>query len=98
MELDAIGVPVPRPRFLPHPKYSTALTNTARPSPVVSVSGRVQRGCWVRSMWRSGWGIRPNTRPVASQRPATLAIEPFGLSGNGRRPSASGDVASDSGR
>ena len=47
-----------------------------RPGP-----SRVHRGWWYGSTNRSGWGIRPKTRPVSSQTPAAATGEPFGLAG-----------------
>ena len=44
-------------------------------------SQRVQRGWWIGSTNRSGWGIRPKIRPVGSQTPATAPAEPLGLAG-----------------
>ncbi len=38
-----------------------------------------QEGCCVASMNRSGCGISPKTRPVASHTPATSASDPLGL-------------------
>ena len=43
---------------------------------------RVQRGWCQGRMFRSGCGIRPKTRPVGSQTPATPSAEPLGLAGN----------------
>ncbi len=59
----------------------TALRKIRRPSASRSRPRRVQRGWWSGSTKRSGWGIRPKTRPVGSQRPATAPGEPPGLAG-----------------
>ena len=69
--------------FVDQRKYSTALRNTRSPSPGSRPSPRVQRGCCVGSMCRSGCGIRPQTRPVASHMPATSADRAVGIVGIG---------------
>ena len=38
----------------PYEKYFTAFSNTFQPSPRSRAGSRVQRGCCVGSMWRSG--------------------------------------------
>ena len=47
---------------------------------ISSLSKRVQVGCCVQRKYRSGWGIKPNTNPLASQIPITSPTEPLGLS------------------
>src|SRR6185437_7282776 len=64
-----------------HRKTLTALRNKASPSPSWASPSRVQRGCCVGRTWRSGCGIKPSTRPVASHNPATAPCEPLGLRG-----------------
>ena len=63
-----------------HLKNATAFSKIASPSPRWCCL-RVQRGCCVGSMCRSGCGIRPKTRPVSSHRPATFNWAPFGFAG-----------------
>src|SRR5947207_15376654 len=67
-----------------HLKNSTALRNNRSPSPSEANPSRVHCGCCVGNTCRSGCGIRPNTRPDASQTPATSPCEPFGFTGKGR--------------
>ena len=59
----------------------TAFRKMRNPSPYSLAPCRVQRGCWVPRIWRSGWGIRAKMRPEASLIPAILSTEPLGLWG-----------------
>ena len=59
----------------------TARRKNRRPSPSACRPRRVQRGSCSGRQWRSGWGIRPMTRPLGSQMPAMSSTEPFGFQG-----------------
>ena len=58
----------------------TPFSSSSRPSARAGML-RVQRGWLTGSRNASGCGISPNTRPLASHRPAAAAVEPLGFSG-----------------
>ena len=60
-------------------------SNIFAPSPnSLFLVKRVQKGCCSNKKWRSGWGIKPKTRPVVSQMPAISSVAPLGFSGYDR--------------
>src|SRR6185295_8332141 len=82
------GSPRERHKFLF--TNSNALWKNLRPSGRTSLPLRVHCGWLVASWNRSGCGMRPRTRPVGSQIPATPDVDPLGFQGYpASRPSGS---------